>query len=84
MGQMGRQFWNEEQVRNFGLRGRGWLVSLLGWLERFMVRRSKLVIVICPELETSVREISTQVPMLLIENASGEPPAPGRGASTPT
>ena len=68
-----------QQVRNFGLRGRGWLVSLLGWLERFMVRRSKLVIVICPELETSVREISTQVPMLLIENASGEPPAPGRG-----
>ena len=68
-----------QQVRNFGLRGRGWLVSLLGWLERFMVTRSKLVIVICPELETSVREISTQVPMLLIENASGEPPAPGRG-----
>ena len=69
-----------QQVANFGLRGRGWLVTLLGWLERFMIRRSKLVIVICPELETAVREISTRVPLVLIENASGEPPAPGRGA----
>jgi glycosyltransferase involved in cell wall biosynthesis len=68
-----------QQVANFGLRRRGWLVRLLGWLERFMIRRSKLVIVICPELETAVREITTQVPTVLIENASGEPPAPGAG-----
>jgi glycosyltransferase involved in cell wall biosynthesis len=69
-----------QQVANFGLRERRWLAALLSWLERFMIRRSKLVIVICPELETAVRGVDTQVPLMLIENASGEPPAPGRGA----
>ena len=69
-----------QQVANFGLRRRRWLGALLGWLERFMIRRSKLVIVICAELETAVREVSTTVPTVLIENASGDPPAPGAGA----
>ena len=68
-----------QQIANFGVRGGTWLAPILGWLERFMVRRSKLVVVICPELETVVRQISPQAPMVLIENASGEPPAPGRG-----
>ena len=55
---------------------------VLGWLERIMIRNSKVFIVICQALETTVREVDRDVPTVLIENApgSGHPPAAGTGA----
>jgi glycosyltransferase involved in cell wall biosynthesis len=40
-------------------------------LERFVIRRSRVVIVICPELKTTVQAIDPDVPCVLIENAPG-------------
>ena len=40
-------------------------------LERFVIRRSRVVIVICPELKTTVQAIDQDVPCVLIENAPG-------------
>jgi len=40
-------------------------------LERFVVRHSRVVIVICPELKTTVQGIDQDVPCVLIENAPG-------------
>jgi len=48
-----------------------------------VVRRSRVVIVICPQLEEVVRGIDTTVPSVLIENApgSGDTPVEGSGAA---
>jgi glycosyltransferase involved in cell wall biosynthesis len=56
---------------------------MLGWLERFMIRGSDTVIVICPDLESTVRTVDREVPVVLIENApgSGAASAPGAGAA---
>jgi len=70
-----------QQVSNFGFHRSGWLVALLGWLERRMIRRSRVVIVICAELQNAVREVDDAVPVVLIENASGDAPEPGSGAA---
>jgi glycosyltransferase involved in cell wall biosynthesis len=43
-------------------------------LERFVVRHSRVVIVICPELKTTVQAIDQDVPCVLIENAPGSGP----------
>jgi glycosyltransferase involved in cell wall biosynthesis len=40
-------------------------------IERFMIRRSRVVIVICPSLEDTVRAIAPDVRTVLIENAPG-------------
>src|SRR5262249_16237136 len=40
-------------------------------LERFMIRRSRVVIVICPSLQETVREIEPTAHTVLIENAPG-------------
>ncbi len=40
-----------QQIANFGYSNRAWLSRLLAGLERQMIRRSRVVIVICPELE---------------------------------
>jgi glycosyltransferase involved in cell wall biosynthesis len=71
-----------QQVSNFGYGEGTWLTRVLGWLERIMIRNSKVVIVICQALETTVREVDRDVPTVLIENApgSGDPPAAGTGA----
>jgi glycosyltransferase involved in cell wall biosynthesis len=71
-----------QQVSNFGYRGAPWLTPLLGWLERLMIRQSKVVVVICPDLETTVRGIRPDVQTVLIENApgSGDRPVSGSGA----
>jgi len=70
-----------QQVSNFGYRGGGWLARALGWIERLMIRRSRVVIVICADLETTVREVDPTVPAVLIENApgSGDRPSAGTG-----
>ena len=70
-----------QQVSNFGYGSKTWLARTLGWVERFMIRGSRAVIVICPELGTTVRNLNATVPTFLIENApgSGSAPEPGTG-----
>jgi glycosyltransferase involved in cell wall biosynthesis len=72
-----------QQVTNFAYSGGGWLAKMLAWSERLMIGRSQAVIVICPDLESTVREINRTVPVVLIENApgSGRAPEPGSGAA---
>src|SRR4029079_3117919 len=65
-----------QQVANFGFGSRTWLARTLGWVERFMIGGSRAVIVICPELETTVRGLNANVPTFLIENAPGSGAAP--------
>jgi glycosyltransferase involved in cell wall biosynthesis len=69
-----------QQVANFDFRSGGWLARVLGWSERLMIRRSKAVIVICPDLELTVRGIDRQVPVVLIENAPGSGRTPEAGS----
>jgi glycosyltransferase involved in cell wall biosynthesis len=70
-----------QQIANFGYSNRAWLSRLLAGLERQMIRRSRVVIVICPELEDTVKAVDPDVPTVLIENApgSGDRPTPGTG-----
>ncbi len=70
-----------QQVSNFGYRRGSWLARVLGWVERLMIRRSRVVIVICQDLETTVRAVDPLVPAVLIENApgSGDRPTAGTG-----
>ena len=72
-----------QQVANFGHKGGSWLRTVLGWAERLMIRRSRVVIVICQDLETTVRAVDPDVPAILIENApgSGDRPSAGSGAA---
>jgi glycosyltransferase involved in cell wall biosynthesis len=69
-----------QQVGNFGYGERTWLSTALGWLERRMIRNSRVVIVICQALETTVRGVDARVPTVLIENAPGSGAAPTSGA----
>ena len=52
-------------------------------MERLVIKRSRVVIVICPQLEETVRGIDADVPTVLIENApgSGDAPVAGSGAA---
>jgi glycosyltransferase involved in cell wall biosynthesis len=70
-----------QQLTNFAYSRSRVVKSVFGWLERFVVRRSRVVIVICPQLEEVVRGIDTAVPSVLIENSpgSGETPTAGSG-----
>jgi glycosyltransferase involved in cell wall biosynthesis len=70
-----------QQVANFGYRRASWLARGLAWVERFMIRRSRVVIVICEDLADTVRRIDAAVPTVLIENApgSGDRPVVGTG-----
>ena len=72
-----------QQISNFGQADKRWLARLFGWLEGHMVRRSKVVIVICPQLEDVVREVDPEARPVLIENApgSGDLPVAGSGAA---
>lgn len=72
-----------QQISNFGYGKSKWLAKIFDWAERLMIKRSQVVIVICPQLEDVVREIDKNVPMVLIENAmgSGDAPTPGTGAA---
>ena len=53
-------------------------------IERLMIRRSRVVIVICPSLGEDVREIDPQAQTVLIENAPGsadDPASPAQAAA---
>ena len=72
-----------QQLTNFAYSRSPLVKAIFGRLERFVIRRSRVVIVICPQLEEVVREIDAAVPSVLIENApgSGDTPTEGTGAA---
>ncbi|HYT67734.1 MAG TPA: glycosyltransferase family 4 protein [Vicinamibacterales bacterium] len=69
-----------QQLTNFAYSKSRLLTAFFGVMERFVVRRSRVVIVICPQLEDVVRGIDTTVPSVLIENAPGSGDAPTLGS----
>jgi glycosyltransferase involved in cell wall biosynthesis len=71
-----------QQLTNFAFSQSRALTRAFSWMERFVVRRSRVVVVICPHLEEVVRGIEPGVPAVLIENApgSGDTPIAGSGA----
>jgi glycosyltransferase involved in cell wall biosynthesis len=72
-----------QQLTNFAYSRSRVIKAIFSALERFVVRRSRVVIVICPQLEDVVRGIDAAVPSVLIENApgSGDAPIDGSGAA---
>jgi glycosyltransferase involved in cell wall biosynthesis len=72
-----------QQITNFGYGRAAWLRGFFSRLERFMIRKSRAVFVICPELELTVRDIHATVPTILIENAAGSGDAPHEGTGRP-
>jgi glycosyltransferase involved in cell wall biosynthesis len=71
-----------QQLTNFDFSRSRALTRAFLWIERFVVRRSRVVVVICPHLEEVVRGIEPGVQAVLIENApgSGDTPVAGSGA----
>jgi glycosyltransferase involved in cell wall biosynthesis len=69
-----------QQLTNFAYSRSRVVKAAFAWLERFVVRRSRVVIVICPQLGEVVRGIDTAVPSVLIENAPGSGDAPVEGS----
>jgi glycosyltransferase involved in cell wall biosynthesis len=60
-----------QQLSNFAFSRSPILTRAFLAIERFMIRRSRVVIVICPSLEETVRGIEPQARTVLIENAPG-------------
>jgi glycosyltransferase involved in cell wall biosynthesis len=60
-----------QQLTNFAFSGSQLLQRVFLAIERFMIRRSRVVIVICPSLEDTVRGIAADARTVLIENAPG-------------
>jgi glycosyltransferase involved in cell wall biosynthesis len=60
-----------QQLENFAFSRSRLIRSSFLAAERFMVRRSRVVIVICPALEETVRAIDRHSTVVLIENAPG-------------
>jgi glycosyltransferase involved in cell wall biosynthesis len=60
-----------QQLTNFAFTRSRVVRSVFLAIERFMIRRSRVVIVICPSLEDTVRAIDAQAHTILIENAPG-------------
>jgi glycosyltransferase involved in cell wall biosynthesis len=60
-----------QQLTNFAFSRSAILRNLFQAIERLMIRRSRVVIVICPALEDTVRAIDPGAQVVLIENAPG-------------
>jgi glycosyltransferase involved in cell wall biosynthesis len=60
-----------QQLTNFNFTGSKVARGIFRWFERLMIRRSKVVIVICPSLEDTVRATDPHAQVVLIENAPG-------------
>ena len=60
-----------QQLTNFDFSRSRLLKRVFDALERLVIHRSKVVIVICQNLVDTVRATDTQVPVVLIENAPG-------------
>ncbi|MEO6222111.1 MAG: glycosyltransferase family 4 protein [Vicinamibacterales bacterium] len=68
-----------QQIENFGYGRAKGLAAVFGWIERLMIKRSRVVIVICEDLEDTVKALRLPVPTVLIENAAGSGGAPSAG-----
>lgn len=73
-----------QQLTNFAFTRSRTIRWLFEALERFVVRHSRVVIVICPELKTTVQAIDRDVPCVLIENAPGSTPGSDEDAASGT
>jgi len=60
-----------QQLTNFSFSRSRLLTRVLAWLERLVIRRSRVVIVICPQLEEHVLRLEPAARTVLIENAPG-------------
>jgi glycosyltransferase involved in cell wall biosynthesis len=60
-----------QQLTNFAFSRSAIVRWIFLGLERLMIRRSRVVIVICPSLEETVRRIDPNAAVVLIENAPG-------------
>ena len=60
-----------QQLSNFAFSRSSVMKGAFLAIERFMIRRSRVVIVICPALEETVRAIEPDARIVLIENAPG-------------
>ncbi len=60
-----------QQLSNFAFSRSRLIMQAFLAIERFMIRRSRVVIVICPSLEETVRAIEPGARTVLIENAPG-------------
>jgi glycosyltransferase involved in cell wall biosynthesis len=60
-----------QQLTNFAFSRSALVRGVFLAVERFMIRRSRVVIVICPSLEDTVKAIEPQARVVLIENAPG-------------
>jgi len=60
-----------QQLTNFAFTGSSVARGVVRWFEKLMIRRSKVVIVICPALEETVRATAPDANVVLIENAPG-------------
>src|SRR5689334_13504738 len=60
-----------QQLTNFAFSRSQLIRRVFLAIERFMIRRSRVVIVICPSLEDAVRAIEPRARTVLIENAPG-------------
>jgi glycosyltransferase involved in cell wall biosynthesis len=60
-----------QQLSNFAFSRSRIVTRAFLAIERFMIRRSRVVIVICPSLEDTVRAIEPRARTVLIENAPG-------------
>lgn len=71
-----------QQLSNFSFSRSRVLTALFRGFERVFVRKSRVVIVICPQLAQTVREVDPAADPVLIENApgSGDTPVSGQGA----
>jgi glycosyltransferase involved in cell wall biosynthesis len=72
-----------QQLTNFAFSRSRYIRRVFLAMERFMIRRSRVVIVICPSLEDTVRGIDPHANVVLIENAPGsadEPATPAEAA----
>jgi glycosyltransferase involved in cell wall biosynthesis len=60
-----------QQLSNFAFSRSRFIKGVFLAMERFMIRRSRVVIVICPSLEETVKAIEPGAQTVLIENAPG-------------
>jgi glycosyltransferase involved in cell wall biosynthesis len=69
-----------QQLANFAFGGAPIVGRLFRRIERLIVRRSRVVIAICPSLEETVREIDPAAQVIVIENAPGSDEGQGTPA----
>jgi glycosyltransferase involved in cell wall biosynthesis len=69
-----------QQLSNFAFSRSRVVRGVFLALERFMIKRSRVVIVICPSLEETVRGVDPAAQVVLIENAPGSADAPATAA----